>query len=208
MVASGLKEMRLKRKAIGFTLLELLITLAVVAIIVSIGAPSLSGGLNDSRLRTSANSLQSALSAARSTAVAKGVIVTVCKSTTSQTCASGSDWAEGWIVFVDKGTIGVVDAEDADLSSGTASDQRILVQQGLGESVAVKAESNTGGGLNYVSFQPNGFTRNADGQFQSGTFLFCDERGDSAGAKRRVVRIGAAGASRVSDPLEGESCPI
>lgn len=193
----------------GLTLLELLVAMAVVAIIVSIGAPSLSGGLNDSRLRTSANSLQGALSAARSTAVAKGVVVTVCKSTTSQTCASDGDWADGWIVFVDKGTIGVVDAEDGDLSSGTAADQRILVQQGLGESVAVKAEANTGGALNYVSFQPNGFTRNAAGQFQSGAFLFCDDRGDAAGVKRRVVRIGAAGASRVSDPLddESESCP-
>ena len=190
----------------GLTLLELLVTLAVVAIVISIGAPSLSGGLNDSRLRTSANSLQSSLSAARSTAVAKGVVVTVCKSTTGQTCATDSDWAEGWMVFIDKGTIGTVDAADTDLSTASASDQRVLVQQSVGESVTVVAKSSTGGALNYISFQPTGFTKNADGQFQSGSFLFCDDRGDAAASKRRVVRIGAAGASRVSEPLDGEEC--
>jgi type IV fimbrial biogenesis protein FimT len=74
----------------GFTLIELMITLAVAAILVTIAVPGMVTLVQNSRTTSQTNELVSALNLARSEAVKRGVTVTV--------RAEGGDFADGWCV--------------------------------------------------------------------------------------------------------------
>ncbi|MES2369190.1 MAG: GspH/FimT family pseudopilin [Pseudomonadota bacterium] len=107
----------------GFTLIELLVTLAVAAILLTVAVPNYRMFVMNSRMTTQANDLITALNMARSEAVKRGASVTVCASSnstlTTANCMGG--WAQGWLVFTDSGTLGVVDGNDL----------RLRVQQAL-----------------------------------------------------------------------------
>lgn len=101
----------------GFTLIELMVTISVLAILMSIAIPSFQGFILNSRLTATTNDLASALAFARSEAVKRATRVTVCKSAntgaSSPICSAGASWQDGWIVFVDGATAGTVDGTDA-----------------------------------------------------------------------------------------------
>lgn len=85
----------------GFTLVELMITLLLAAIIMSLAVPGFGDLMRGNRAATQANELVAALNLARSEAVKRGARVSACPSTNQATCANSTDWATGWIVFVD-----------------------------------------------------------------------------------------------------------
>ena len=107
------KSLKISR---GFTLLELMTTLAVAAIVVSVGVPTFRGVVNDSRLASQANEFVSAIAIARSAAVRYQRNATVCRSTNFDAavpgCAAGTDWSVGWIVWVDKDSDAAIDANE------------------------------------------------------------------------------------------------
>jgi type IV fimbrial biogenesis protein FimT len=82
----------------GFTLYELMVTLAVAAIILSFGVPGFMSFIDNNRATTDANDLITALNLARSEATRRGAPVTVCRSTDGAICSAGTDWSVGWIV--------------------------------------------------------------------------------------------------------------
>jgi type IV fimbrial biogenesis protein FimT len=88
-----------RRASRGFTLLELMVTLTVAAILFGIGVPSFVQLVRNSRATTGINDLSTAFAIARSEAVRRGTNVTVCRSSDGATC--GANWADGWIAFVD-----------------------------------------------------------------------------------------------------------
>lgn len=182
----------------GVTLIELIIVLAIASIIALIGAPSLSKIVKDSRLRLAANSLQNSFALARSTSVARSSNVTICKSSDGTSCATTGDWSQGWMIFEDTGTIG--DSSD-DTTTDEDGDQRVRVQQAFDASVSM---TGSAGLTDFVSFDASGFTRDASNNYQSGSVIVCDERGDEGRA--RAVYLGAAGSSRVGDLAGGLSC--
>ena len=79
----------------GFTLMELLMGLVVLAILVTLAAPSFQTTLQNNRLSGQANELVSAFQYARSEAIRHGAVVELCSSSDSATC--GGAWNEGWI---------------------------------------------------------------------------------------------------------------
>ena len=86
----------------GFTLIELMVTLGVAAILLSVGIPGFNGLIRDNRLTTDYNQFVSALNTARSEAVKRGVGVTTCKRNTAGTdCNNAGNWEDGWIIFTD-----------------------------------------------------------------------------------------------------------
>lgn len=87
------------RSSRGFTLVELMVTIAVLAILVAIAFPSFEASFRSNRVATSNNALLTALSMARSEAVRNTRGGGVCASADGNGC--NGDWSNGWIAFAD-----------------------------------------------------------------------------------------------------------
>ena len=83
----------------GFTLTEMLVVSAIVAILLSIGVPSYRYITNSYRLSSEVNGLLGDLMYARSEALKEGQFVTVCVSVNGKTCSGNTSWDRGWLVF-------------------------------------------------------------------------------------------------------------
>ncbi len=140
----------------GFTLVELMIALAVVAVIVTIGIPNFTDLIRNSRQTTQINSLLNAMSVARSEAVKLNRFVTVCQSSDGATCGDAG-WNNGWIVFRDDGVAGRVDGNDALLQT---------FPKLAGGNALVSQEFPA-----FLSFDGEGATN------ATGSFVLCDSRG-------------------------------
>ena len=93
------------RRARGFTLIELMIVLVILAVILTVAVPGFSQLTLTTRLKSYANEILSSVYLARSEAIKRGVPVTLCVSTDGSTCAGSGDWELGWIVRAQDGTV-------------------------------------------------------------------------------------------------------
>jgi type IV fimbrial biogenesis protein FimT len=104
---------RAKGQQGGFTLVELLIVMLIVAIIAGFGVPSFTQFLRQGELTSRANSVLVALQLARSEAISRGRPVMACPSTDGASCSGDpGDWADGWLVATDDAPAGSVDTDD------------------------------------------------------------------------------------------------
>lgn len=92
---------RRARSQRGVTLIELLVGIAVLAVMLAIGVPSFSALARQWRQDAAVDAFVGDLRLARSTAVRTSQPVTLCPSNTANTCGSGTNWAIGWLVFSD-----------------------------------------------------------------------------------------------------------
>lgn len=83
----------------GFTLIELMVVVVIVGILATIGAPSFSDFINNTRLTSTMTQLNSDLNRARSEAIKRNSWVMVCARGTNTDC--GADWNNGWLVCQD-----------------------------------------------------------------------------------------------------------
>ena len=153
----------------GFTLLELMITLAIVAIVMAIAVPNMSQFVKNDRLTSYTNALISDLMLARGKAVQRNQPTIVCASSDQATC-TGGDFKEGWIVAIDIDNDGTV---------GNA-DELIRVQNQIKGDIEY-----VDGGLNIIRFDSRGFAPNTNGQIS-----ICDDRGDN---KAKSISISPTG---------------
>jgi len=86
------------RFASGFTVLELMITVTIIAIGLSLSVPSIRDTMANNRVAVANNSIVSAINLARSEAITRGNSVAVCPSNAGTKCNNGK-WNTGWIVF-------------------------------------------------------------------------------------------------------------
>ncbi len=105
------------RPARGFTLIELAIVLAIAAILLRVAAPGMSRTVAARALAAQSSEFMAALRFARSEALKRGMVVTVCASVpagASPACQGprAADWRSGWIVFADRERRGVPEAND------------------------------------------------------------------------------------------------
>ncbi|MES2741771.1 MAG: GspH/FimT family protein [Pseudomonadota bacterium] len=91
----------------GFSLIELLVAMAVAAVLLAAGLPDLGAMIARQRLRTTANDLFAAIELTRSQAITRGRRVMM-----APLDPAGRDWLQGWAVFVDRNGDGRPDQED------------------------------------------------------------------------------------------------
>lgn len=83
----------------GFTILELMITIVVAAILVMIAAPSFRTALQKHRVQAASDDIQAAIQYARTEAVLRATYVSLCATTDGATCASSATYETGWLVY-------------------------------------------------------------------------------------------------------------
>lgn len=91
----------MKRRQQAFTIIELLITVTILAVLVATAIPSFRTLIANNRSTSLANEFFVALNAARSEAIKRGARVSLCASSDGAGCTAAGTWQDGWIVFVD-----------------------------------------------------------------------------------------------------------
>jgi type IV fimbrial biogenesis protein FimT len=158
--------MRGKEHVTGFTLIELIIVIALAAIIMTLAVPSYQNLIANNRITAHTNELVMAINMARSEAVKRNVRVILCRSADptadSPTCG-GSEytWTTGWLLFA---------TGDTNKTYDPATDTLIRI----GESARTGIQIRTNGtSNNNLEINSNGTTNESGG---TAAFAICDDR--------------------------------
>ena len=134
--------MQTMRKQSGFSMVELMVVLAISAILLGLAAPSFTTLVKKSKVTSAVNTFLADARFARSEAVRLGTTVTICPSTNSETgsasgptCAGGADWKSGWIVFMDQNKNG-----NRNYDADASLDDRVLRRQGPLGSIEIQEQ--------------------------------------------------------------------
>lgn len=180
----------------GFTLIEVMITIAILAVLLALAAPSFQALIASSRLTAATNDLVSAFAQARSHAIKVGNRTTVCMSATGGACTDSGGWQQGWISFVDttrSGTTAAVDSGETINSVFPALPTGIIIN----------------GNLPYISYSADGQTKTMTGGFLSGTIRVCSTSSSLSNDKRaRNLTLNSAG--RITVAMQSnvaDTCP-
>ena len=158
--------MLVNQRMSGFTLLELMIALAIGMIILTWGIPSFQGVLDNQRMTSATNELIMSLNLAKIETIKRVTYVSVCKRSNGVSCSGGgASWDDGWIVFAN--------ATIANLGSIDAGDEIIRISPGLRDALTLIPSGTIDG---FISFRPSGTIGTAAANM-TGTLTVCDERG-------------------------------
>ncbi|TVS13247.1 MAG: prepilin-type N-terminal cleavage/methylation domain-containing protein [Wenzhouxiangella sp.] len=174
----------MRHHARGLTIVELMITLAVAAILASVGVPAMGGFIAESRITTKSNVLMAHVQFARNAAITMRSNVVACPSADQQGCSGDNRWDQGWIVFIDRENQGAPSSPE-DVLRVIAPETRLLLHSA---------------GRTRVRFQPGG------GAFGTNlTIRVCDPTGR---ASPRAVIVSNPGRARVSSAVNPSECLI
>lgn len=172
----------------GFTLMELLTTMAVAALLASMAVPSFTTLSLNSKRVSSTNELVSAMHYARSSAVLRNARFTVCP-TSNGTACEAVGWNQGWLAFADLNS-------DQAVNFGETVSRSGLGAAGLS---VVSAEFP-----NFFIYRSNGRVMGAVATTNTGNFTICDRRGAN---HARVIIIDTSGRPRLSKTMSDGSVP-
>lgn len=162
----------------GFTLVELMVTLAVVTILALIVVPNVRPILQNNRLSTTTNDFLSDINLARSEAIKRARDIEICTwnstaSPTAPACDGSGNWSGGWLIWVDMNRNGALDTDEIVRS------REALAGMTLRPAAAVDP----------ITFDRRGVTANAV------DFALCDDRGPTKGKSIKISQVGQASSS-------------
>lgn len=168
----------------GFSLVELMVTLTIAAILLGTAVPGFQSLIHNQRLSAAVNAFVGALHLTRSEAIRRGIRVDLAP-------ADGIDWAQGWVVFVD---------EDGDQHADAG--EPVIARHGPLEGGLTMKSVLTDSSKPYLAYNGSGRTRtNASSQTpQLGTVSFF--LGDGI----RRIKLNFAGRARVCNPAQDKTC--
>lgn len=172
------------RRQRGFTLVELVVTIALLAILTTLAAPSFAELLRQWRRDSATRELTTSMQLARSEAIKSSRQMVVCPSTDGSSCAASNEWNTGWIVFVDDGADTFASANNQTLNT----DERILRVSTAPSGI----ESIESPGVQWMVFLPNGIMRTGTGTGAGASF-------NAAAATITVTPSGATDATKVDN---------
>lgn len=114
----------------GFSLIELMVTIAVLAILVAIGLPSFQGTMRSNQVATGTNELLASMSLARSEAIRNPGGAGICATGDGEGC--GGDWNGGWMVWIDANANGAPDDDERVVRYVEGSTRLNISEQNLG----------------------------------------------------------------------------
>lgn len=166
----------------GFTLIELMVVVAVMAVLMSLAAPAMTSMLDAAKMSSLSNQLLSSLQFTRSEAIKRSGRVVMCKSTTGSSCALDGGWEQGWIVFHDANNNAAVDA----------GEEILKYESGTGSNLSLTGNTPV---ARYVSYTAVGVAKMQSGAFQAGTFTLCLK--SSPGTEARHIIVNKTGRAHV-----------
>lgn len=181
-----------RQRTAGFTLLELMITISIIAILSAIAVPSFNYINNRRITQSQVDNLHRALNMARQMAIAKNRQTIVCPSGNGNACDTGSDWSYGYMVYVDRNRDDAYSADQDQLVEYVAGVRNVATRQGT---------SGLADRLRSSSSEPVIFSAQGDAMLSNAKFTYCD----SVQEARFEVTVSNTGRVRVSDEAEA-SC--
>ncbi len=168
------------RRNSGFTLIELMIAISLVAILLATAVPALEDFTNDARQTGAINDFVAAIHLARNTAITTNSRVTMCASASGTNCELTA-WENGWIVFGDLNANGSLDVGERIVSASSAV-------EGL--------DIQSGEFPASLMYRPNGRAMTNALTGNSGEFAVCDFRGAE---HAKVILVELSGRPRMSE---------
>lgn len=178
----------------GFTLIEMMITIAIAALLLTVAVPDFKDFIANNRLSTQMNTFVTALHIARAEAIKRSLAVTVCKSQDGKSCSDSKGekgFEQGWIIFTDQQKRGEVDDGETIIyiNQGVSSGMSLRCINGETKALCQDGEK-------IITFNP-------DGTSSANMTLRLCQQGRSNG---RLMVINITGRTRV-DPAEYKNCP-
>ncbi len=175
------------RRDRGFTLVELLMVLAIVAVLSMLAAPAFGVLLGRTRSEVARGQLQTALSQTRLAAVNRGANAIACPSEDMQICDPTTQWQRGWMVFM-----------DLDHDRARSGDEPVI---GVSQAQPVGVAITSTAGRQRVIYQPDG---SANGS--NLTLTICDRNTGRAEATTLVVNQSGRVRRGVPTPAAAAAC--
>lgn len=178
----------------GFTLLELLVVLGMMAILVTLAAPSFIGSIKRNGVLSEQRELKLDVAYARSEAVSRGSSVGICASSDGASCNDNDNWSAGWLVFLDNGNGDDGVASDGRLNGG---EELLRVYRYYGQNT-ISLQDALSVGARGISFSPRGYLESVkrDGEDldpERLSFLVCEPDNEPIYARGVLIDLTGRG---------------